>query len=311
MGNFKANAHLFSSLTLRNLKLFLKDKMQVFFSILGPLIIVMLYVLFLGDTQVDTLRGMLPQSLVDDKLIEGVVNGWMLSGVLSVTCITVAVSVSGVAVNDRERGVNADFIASPANPYIVRLAYFASSYICTLIISAIIMAIGFIYLAVAGWYLSAIDVIAIIGNLALSVLSSTLFATIAISFIRTTNALGGFIGVLSAAIGFLMGAYMPLSLMGKGVEYFACLLPGTYSAGIFRYLFVNGVMGELAEILPQTAIDEISQAYAIKINFFGANIEPGVSAAILAVSVIVFAAVLAIISFVKAKDKGPGKIRKN
>ena len=39
--------------TRRNLKIFLKDKANIFFSLLSPLIVLALYVLFLGRVQAD------------------------------------------------------------------------------------------------------------------------------------------------------------------------------------------------------------------------------------------------------------------
>ena len=50
---FILHGNAFYRLTVRNLKLFLKDKMQVFFSLLAPLIVLFLYVAFLGDVQMD------------------------------------------------------------------------------------------------------------------------------------------------------------------------------------------------------------------------------------------------------------------
>ena len=44
----KFNAY--KGMTCRNIKVFFKDKMTVFFSILAPLIVFLLYILFLRDT---------------------------------------------------------------------------------------------------------------------------------------------------------------------------------------------------------------------------------------------------------------------
>ena len=41
------------ALTMRNLKVFLRDKANVFFSLLSPLIVLGLYVLFIGRMQSD------------------------------------------------------------------------------------------------------------------------------------------------------------------------------------------------------------------------------------------------------------------
>lgn len=292
----KADFAAFGRLTERNLKLFFKDKMQVFFSLLAPLIVLFLYVAFLGDVQMDSLRSSVPDGSVDDKLLKGVVNGWMLSGILAVTCITVAVSVSSVTVADNESGITADFDASPVRQSIVRFAYMAASYVCTLAITCLILAIGLIYLAVSGWYLSTGAVFAIIGNVFLSILSATLFSTVVVSFFRSTSALGGFIGIISAAVGFLMGAYIPLSVLGKGMEYVACFLPGTYSGGIFRDLFISGALERMSETLPAEAINAIAKSYAVNVNFFGYEMPSWLSAIMLFASVVFFAIFLIALS---------------
>ena len=52
--------------TLRNLKIFVKDKANIFFALLAPLIVLGLYVLFLGKTQTDTLLDVLKGMGVTD-----------------------------------------------------------------------------------------------------------------------------------------------------------------------------------------------------------------------------------------------------
>lgn len=52
--------YAFSQLVRRHCKVFLKDGMAVFFSLLAPIIVFMLYVLFLGDIQADTVAGFSP-----------------------------------------------------------------------------------------------------------------------------------------------------------------------------------------------------------------------------------------------------------
>lgn len=310
--NLKNDVYVFSCLTVRNLKLFFKDKMQVFFSLLAPLIVLFLYVAFLGETQMDSLRASIPEGLISDDLIEGVVNGWMLSGLLAVTCITVAVSVSSVTVSDNEKGISADFDSSPVRGSVVRFSYMAASYVSTLIITFIILAIGLIYLAISGWYLNAGQVFAIIGNVFLSALSSTLFATVAVSFFRSSGALGGFIGIISAAIGFLVGAYIPLSVLGKGMEYAACFLPGTYSAAIFRDMFISGALDEMALTLPEEAVDAIAQNYAVNVNFFGVDMQSWFSVLMLFASIIFFALLMIVLSpvMVKIRRRQGGHIKK-
>lgn len=56
-------------LTLRNIKVFVKDKANVFFALMAPLIVLALYVLFIGRMQADGIKEALDQFGVsaDDK----------------------------------------------------------------------------------------------------------------------------------------------------------------------------------------------------------------------------------------------------
>ena len=53
-------------LVIRNLKLYFKDKGAVFFSLLGVLIVIGLYILFLGDTFTDGLKGFYKPEWLDN-----------------------------------------------------------------------------------------------------------------------------------------------------------------------------------------------------------------------------------------------------
>ena len=75
----------------RNLKIFLKDKANIFFSLLCPLIVLALYVLFLGKVQVDNLNAALAETGVSgaESAVQAFCDSWMLAGELSSACITV------------------------------------------------------------------------------------------------------------------------------------------------------------------------------------------------------------------------------
>jgi multidrug/hemolysin transport system permease protein len=66
---------------IRNIKVFFKDKMSVFFSLMSVFIVIGLYVLFLGDVMESNLA-----SLGDHKRF--LMDSWIMAGLLSVTSIT-------------------------------------------------------------------------------------------------------------------------------------------------------------------------------------------------------------------------------
>ena len=144
-------------LTKRPLLIFLKDTAAVFFSILAPLIILLLYVLFLGDVQINSIKASLPPDFsVDESLVRAFVDSWMLSGVMSVSCITVSLSANTVMVQDKERGFNKEILASPVSKGLVTIGYFLYNLVVTVFICTIVYAICLIYLAASGgFYLTA------------------------------------------------------------------------------------------------------------------------------------------------------------
>ena len=58
---FSDSLYTLRQMTLRNIKIFLKDRAAVFFSLLAPLIVLMLYILFLGDIQVSSVKSFFPE----------------------------------------------------------------------------------------------------------------------------------------------------------------------------------------------------------------------------------------------------------
>lgn len=266
----KNDLRIVGALVKRGLKLFVSDRAGMFFSLLAPLIVLVLYVLFLGDIQMDTVDDMVKTFgiSIEHRVLRAYVDGWMLAGVMSVSCITVSFSAQGLMIQDREKGVVADMLASPVKRGVLSVSYLLYNFVVTLVICSVVLAIAFIYIAVSGWYLSVADVFKIIGITIISIISSSVFSALICSAIRTANAHGAFVGILSAAIGFLIGAYMPLSVFPKAVQYIVLFLPGTYSAGVYRNVFTHGAGEKIAQVSPQAA-EGLKDGFSMNMDFFG------------------------------------------
>lgn len=282
----------FLQLVKRHCKVFLKDRMAVFFSLLAPIIVFLLYALFLGDLQEDTVLSFFPEGVtVPEGAVSAFVDSWMVSGVLGTACFTVSFSANTIMVQDKCRGQIRDCLVSPVKRTTVTLAYFAFNFIVTVAVVTIVTLLCFVYLAATGGFrMSAGDAFATLWNVAFSALSSTLFSVFVCSFFRTEGALSGFIGIVSAAIGFLIGAYMPLSAFPDGVEYLAALLPGTHSAGLFRNFLMSGALADLTAGLPQAVYDGLLDAFSMRLDFFGKAAGTDVMALYVAGSIFLLAA---------------------
>jgi len=147
-------------LVQRNIKIYLKDKANVFFSLLSPLIILGLYILFIGKLQIDALNATLDEIKVTDadKAVRAFCDSWMISGVMACACITVALCSSGVMIQDKQRGISSDVLASPLPKWVTLISYVIAVAIVSFVICMIVLAICFIYLAAIGnWYFTALD----------------------------------------------------------------------------------------------------------------------------------------------------------
>ena len=281
-------------LVKRNIKLYMKDKMTVFFSLLAPIIVLVLYILFLGDLQVQNIMATIGDA-VSETEVRALVNNWMISGVMGVSCVTVALNANIIMVRDRMSGNVNDIISSPVKRWVLYLSYIISCFIITFTICLIVLFLSIIYLAcTGGLMMSFSDFLVILCVTAISVLSSAFFMVLICSFIKTTSALAALNGVFSTAIGFLIGAYLPFSMLPDYIQYIGCFIPGTYSASLFRNYFMGGVMEHLQGKIPPETLNQLLGDYSINLNLFGKTISPGWMVFAILVSIVLFAALLAI-----------------
>jgi len=290
---FAAGWFTFVQMTKRNMKLYFKDKATVFFSFLSPLIVLLLYVFFLGDLQVDGVAASLQANGIpfDIKEIEALVDSWLISGVVAISCITVALSSLGVIVNDKHGKLINDFIVSPVKSYIVMFSYYFAAFITTLMLTVGVFAVSLIYLAASGgFYISFIEILASLGVIALSCLSSTLVIMALMSFVKSPAALGALSAIVGTGIGFLTGAYMPLEIFPKGVQYVSVAIPGTHSASLFRNLLMAGSLRNITQNAPHL-YDGIAKYFSFKLNMFGYEAGTDIMYLYLAGSIVLFAAI--------------------
>lgn len=291
-------------LVKRHIKLFIKDKMTVFFSVLAPIIVLLLYILFLGDMQVNAIMSSIQGSdfaeTVDIEEIEvlarTMINNWMISGVMGVSCITVSFNACAIMVRDRERGNINDVLASPVKTWVIYASYIISCFVITICIAFIVLFLSMIYLASSGAFLlSAADFFAIAGITILSVISASFAMVLIASFFKSDGALASFNSVFTTAIGFLIGAYLPVSMLPKPIRYLTCFIPGTYSAGLYRNFFLRAPKELLLNVLPDDFVHSLMAGFSVEMEFFGTQITAGWMVLTLFLSIILFGAILIIL----------------
>ena len=289
-------------LTLRNIKLYFKDKMTFFVSLITPLILLILFVTFLNSTYESSLLSITEGFNLEQRLIDAFTGGWLFSSVLATSCITVAFC-SGMMVIDKINKANIDFMVSPVKKSTLQLSYVLANLFSTLIIAFTLLTIGLIYLACVGFYISFVDFLLIVFGIIITSLFGTILANIIWTFTRTQGVVSGVCTLVSALYGFICGAYMPIYSMGKGMQNFVSLLPGTYATVLFRQGFLNGVLREMGKTLPSEMIAGIAGGFDIKLSFFGHDVSTLGLILVITISTVVLLGVFLLINTIKKHTK--------
>ncbi len=234
----------FIGFTRRNLLIYFKDVLAVFFSLLTSIIVFVLYLLFLKGTFVDaftgTMRGL--ENIVSSTDIDMFVNGILLSGILGTAMITVPYTCLQTIVKDRESGVDSDICATPLKRWKIVLSYFTASSICSFIITSIILTVGLVVLSFMGdMHLGIGSVLAAYGLMLLGSVSSTALFMVILLFFKSSSTSTAFFGILSAAAGFVIGAYIPLSQFSEGVQSFCNIFPASHITSLIRNTLLMGI----------------------------------------------------------------------
>lgn len=262
------------NLIRRNCRLFFRDKGMFFSSLITPIILLVLYVTFLGNVYRDSFAGALPEGFViEDALLNATVGGQLISSLLAVCCVTVAFCSNLLMVQDRVSGARRDLAVSPVRPSTIAVAYFCASALATLLISLTALAVCLGYLAMAGWLLRAGDVLFMLLDAALLTLFGVALSS-CVNFPLRTQGQGSAVGtIVSAGYGFLCGAYMPISNFSSGLQKVLSFLPGTYGTSLLRNHALAGAYREMARVgFPADVIEAIRDSIDCNLYFFGRNV---------------------------------------
>ena len=286
------------SMIKRNCKVFFKDKGMFFTSLITPIILLVLYATFLKNVYVDSFSSSIPDGVnVDDKIINGMVGGVLISSLLAVVCVTVAYCTNVILVRDKVSGARRDFLMTPVKKSIMGLSYFIASAISTLIIAFVTLTIGLIYIACMGWFLSVGDVFLIILDVIILSLFGTAISSIINYFLNTNGQVSAVGTIVSAGYGFLCGAYMPISSFGKGLQSVLSFLPGTYGTSLIRNHFINGVCDEMSnQGFPNEVIKGIKDSIDCNLYFFDNSVSIGAMYGVIVGAVVLLIAIYILIN---------------
>lgn len=287
----------------RNTKMFFKDKGMFFVSMITPLILLVLYITFLGNVYRNSYSAAIPAGFeISEKLMNGLVGGQLFSSLLAVSCVTVAFCSNMLMVQDKVNGSKNDLLIAPLKKSKLALSYYLSTLISTLLICVIATLACFVYLAIVGWYLSFVDILLIFLDVFLLVMFGTALSSVINHFLTSQGQISAVGSIVSACYGFICGAYMPISSFGTGLQKVLSFLPGTYGTSLIRNHAMRGVFAEMeSQGFPLVVVEGLKDSIDCNIYFFESQVSLGVMYAIMAVSVLLLLGAYILINILNIK----------
>jgi len=251
-------------LAKRMLLLFFRDKLNVFFSLLSTLIILLLYILFLGNMMEQNLEAAL--GFWNDQ-IRVTMASLIMAGMVAVTSASACLGSLGVAVADKLDS-GKDFMTSPVPRWKISLGYMLGAGMVGLIMTVVALALTLGYIVYLGGSLPNAESFML---LALTVVLSSLcgnammfFATL---FVKTQNAFSGFSTIIGSMMGFIMGIYIPVGILPDAVQWVVRFFPMSHAAAMFRQVLADGELATMFTGAPEGYLENFRLLYGLSFEY--------------------------------------------
>jgi len=247
------------TLTKRNLKLFLRDRMTVFFSFLSTLILVMLYFLFIAKIYAagmdDPSAGGIAMPLAQGAK-NFIVYLQMMAGVLVLNSMSLSTGAFSTIAKDFESKRIDNLLLTPVKTHEIILAYYSTGMIASFIINTFTWILSFLIIGITtGYWLAFGPFMAVLAVLLVASLISCSIMLLITSLVKSSTAIGVINGIAGTFFGFLCGIYMPYSNLGESTKLVGSFLPFTHITVWLKQVMLGdafsqvGITGEFKDIL--------------------------------------------------------------
>ncbi|MFV8401439.1 ABC transporter permease [Mycoplasma sp. 2634B] len=226
-------------LVRRNFLLFFKDPRKILSTFMSPIITVFLFILF-GKYLFSQQVASAPISELEKSQF---IDASMLTGLLSLSTITTALSLSVFIVQDAEKKIFNDLAITPIKPSLIRFSYLIVNIILNVLICIVLYALFLVYMAINKTItlFTVISAFQMLGVVILgAVLNSAIF-TFIFSFVKSVAIYSALLGMISSMSGFFIGAFVPLEVFPEVLRQILSVLPGTQITDLLRYYALSSI----------------------------------------------------------------------
>lgn len=262
------------SLTVRNHKVFRRDRTQVFFSLLSVIIVVVLYAVFLQKMQIDAIE----QVAKATPEMVAMVNEWLVAGLLSMIAVTTTLGAFGIAVQDMESKAAADFLTAPVSRAKIQFSYLLNAFGIGLAFSFIaLIGCEIFIVATGGNWLPLGDLMKVSGLLILSVLLASTFNMFLVLFVRSQNAFSTLSTIVGTLLGFLCGVYVPIGVLPGFAQNLIMYFPISHMTLLLRDAFMHNSVQAVFSGVPSSYKEDYLVNYGVVYEMNGHVLTPAAS----------------------------------
>lgn len=299
-----------TAIVKRNLLVYLKDKENVFYTFLSMIIIIILMLLFMGDMNIEIVKGVLsdmdvfmeenplPEEYLlpgtrnpslDEANVRNLVLSLVIAGITIVNGISASMGMLSMMSWDEESGRLASYYVSPISRFVLVSGYIISAACLSFIFSTVTLAVSeIILLLTGGVMLSFTQILKVLGLILPNGFSTTSFLFFITGFAKTRSAFNGIANFVHILSGFVTGMYIPIGMMPEIVRNFLVFIPMTELSAWFRKVFTKEALHNTFAGLPKEAVAEYGEITGISLKIGDTSISAWMQFALILGSGIIF-----------------------
>jgi len=271
------------TLVKRNIRLYVADRAQVFFSLLGAMLAIILVLVFLKSTLVNSVTDAMGGAASRDD-VSHLLDVWLIASAAVIASATTGLGALGQFVEDRETARWRDFLVTPLPRWTLVAGYLLAGAIVSVIMTTVVYGLGTVYCLANGAPLAWRGVLAGWGWLVLCAFGFTAFMGFIVSLLRTRGAFAGVSIIVGVTFGFLSGTYVTTGSLPAGVARVLNRLPFAQASALVRAPYTSQVIAAL----PEPVRDATAQQMGIRLWIGQAAVTAPATVAVLIAMTVVF-----------------------
>ncbi len=259
--------NLFIDLTKRNIKLYWRDKSSVFTSLLSSIIIIALFILFLGKSFITNTHELFSEyGTIDSAGVSSLIFSWVLAGIIVLNSISIPQILLSRIIHDKESKTLHDFYVIPFKRSIIAMSYIASALLVGTVITFLSFLIGESYIYMTSGYLFSFTVhLKVFGIIVLCTTSFSSLMFLVYMFIKTSSTIGGITAFTSSVGGFLAGVYITIGGLSGVIKDVVSANPLAHATAFIRSILMTPFIDTLFNNVPNEVVTEFSDIMAVNL----------------------------------------------